>query len=144
MTPVMMACGEGQVDLVVEFLKDDRVDWTLSYGDRLRYTAFLLAVRGNHVDVVRWMIASGREIGVQAEIDDYSLGEMRNALGIARGFRLEQVAQMLREFYGNQVRTRFAWRKMLKIGGRPRSSLSLSVLFLFSFLAFISSSLSNI
>ena len=111
-TAVMMACAEGLTDIV----RAMRVDLNVR-TEGLGLTPLLLAVRGNHMDVLKWMVASGREIDFQAEVEDYSLGEMRNALGLAKKLKHWEIAQLLREFYTHQVRTRFALREILKFPG---------------------------
>lgn len=59
-TPLALACSNGKVDVVKVLLRDPRV--SLNDEDSAGKTPLKHAAANKYVEVVKWMIASGREV----------------------------------------------------------------------------------
>jgi len=94
-TPFMHACYLGNYSCVRLLLKDSRVK--VDEPNKDGSTSFRLAASKGHLDVIRWWIASGREV---------NWGEPGNA-------KSDAVASLLRDFKENSGETRQRVRKEL-------------------------------
>ena len=77
-TPFSYACANGLPSCVREMLKDSRVK--VNEPDRDGYTPLFWAARDGYLDVIKWWIASGREMDL-GEPGDI---EKTDAIGVAK------------------------------------------------------------
>ena len=107
-TPFYWACHFGNTSCVREMLKDSRVNVNEpSYG----YTPLRGAAYYGDIDVIKWWIASGREMDLGTEND------MTDAIGVAERESKTEVATMLERFKSDAAKTRSEVRKQLGITG---------------------------
>ena len=105
-TPFMIAC-DGHTSCVRELLKDSRVK--VNEPNNNRYTPLWIAAAGAHLDVIKWWIASGREIDLGKP------GEWEtDAIGEAKENGKTNVVTLLQRFKNDPAKTRHAVR--LEIG----------------------------
>jgi len=102
-TPFYCACF-GYTSSVREMLKDSRVkvNERNSYG----YTPLHMAAYGDHFDIIKWWIASGREMDLGKPGDVYKT----DAIGGAKEQGETEVVTLLERFKENPVETRHAMR----------------------------------
>ena len=102
-TPFYCACF-GYTSSVREMLKDSRVkvNERNSYG----YTPLHMAAYGDHFDIIKWWIASGREMDLGKPGDVYKT----DAIGGAKEQGKTDVVTLLERFKENPVETRHAVR----------------------------------
>ena len=103
-TAFMNACSKGSTFCVREMLKDSRVK--VNEPDNNGHTPLWRAARHGHLDVIKWWIASGREMDLGTPGDIYKT----DAIGIAEMKRKTEVATLLERFMENPVETRHAVR----------------------------------
>ena len=98
-TPFYFACC-GHTSCVREMLKDSRVK--LNEPPKNGWTPLYRAAYHNHLDIIRWWIASGREIdlGTPGDVDK------TDAIGAARKNGETEVATLLERFKENPGETR--------------------------------------
>ena len=110
-TPFYHACG-GHVSCVREMLKDSRVK--VNEPDKDGETPLWRAAHRGHCDVVKWWIASGREIdlGTPGDVD------RTDAIGKARKRGKTEVVTLLERFKSDATKTRSEVRKELGITGQ--------------------------
>jgi len=106
-TPFYLACG-GYPSCARLLLKDSRVK--LNEPFKIGYTPLWHAACNGHLDVIKWWIASGREMNLGKPGDDTKT----DAIGGAKKYRKTLVVILLERFKGNQGETRHAVR--LEIG----------------------------
>ena len=106
-TPFFWACREGRTSCVREMLKDSRVNVKTPDNEgrtRLRFAAYY-----GHLDVIKWWIASEREMDLGTPGDvDYT-----DAIGVAMNRGKTEVVAPLERFKENPVETRHAMRMEL-------------------------------
>jgi len=103
-TPFFWACREGRTSCVREMLKDSRVEVNDPQTDR-RTPLWVAAARG-YLGVMKWWIASGREMDLGRPGDvDYT-----DAIGVAKERGKTEVVALLERFKENPVETRHAMR----------------------------------
>ena len=107
-TPFNYACSNGSTSCVREMLKDSRVK--VNEPDSDGYTPLWRAANNGHLDIIKWWIASGREMNLGKPGDDAKT----DAIGGAKKYRKTLVVILLERFKGNQGETRHAVR--LEIG----------------------------
>jgi len=103
-TPVFVACRDGHTPCVRELLEDSGVKVNEPVSDRrtpLRCAAFL-----GHLDVIKWWIASGREMDLGKPGDVYRT----DAIGFAKMYDYAEVATLLERFKSDASQTRHAVR----------------------------------
>ena len=106
-TPFDLACANGRTSCVREMLKDSRVKVNEPSNDG--YTPLRRAARNGHLDVIKWWIASGREIDLGKP------EELRtDAIGVAKRYDKTEVVTLLERFKSDAVKTRSEVR--LEIG----------------------------
>ena len=100
-TPFYFACF-GRTSCVREMLKDSRVKVNDSDNDGI--TPLWVAATFGHLDIIRWWIASGREmdLGKPGDVDK------TDAIGKAKQRGKTEVATLLERFKENPVETRYA------------------------------------
>jgi len=102
-TPFFVACRDGHTPCVREMLKDSRVKVNEPMSDRR--TPLCSAASRGQLDVIKWWIASGREM---------DLGKPGNgrtdAIGAAKKWRKTEVATLLERFKSDAAQTRHALR----------------------------------
>jgi len=103
-TPFYWACNGGYTSCVRELLKDSRVkvNQPIVFG----YTPLWNAAYHGHLDIIRWWIASGREMNLGKPGDVYRT----DAIGRAKERDRTEVVTLLERFKENPVETRHAVR----------------------------------
>ena len=103
-TPFYYACYHGFTSCVCEMLKDSRVK--LNKPDRDGETPLWWAAGYGHLDVIKWWIASGREmdLGKPGDVDK------TDAIGGAKEQGKTEVVALLESFKKNPLDTRHAMR----------------------------------
>jgi len=109
-TPLCYASGKGLTSRVREMLKDSRVKVNENNNG---YTLLYWAAHNGHIDIIKWWIASGREVDLGKP------GEVKrpDAVGIAMERGHAGVVTLLERFQENPVETRGEVRKELGITG---------------------------
>ena len=103
-TPFLFACRYGSTSCVREMLKDSRVK--VNETDTDGRTPFWFAAARDHLDIIKWWIASEREMDLGKPGDlDYT-----DAIGVAKEEGNTEVATLLERFKENPVETRHAVR----------------------------------
>jgi len=104
--PFCCACSNGSASCVREMLKDSRVK--VNEPDMNGYTSLDWAARYGHLNVIKWWIASGREmdLGTPGDIDK------TDAIGAAKRDSETEVVTLLERFKSDATQTRHAggWR----------------------------------
>jgi len=106
-TPFLYACY-GRTSCVREMLKDSRVKVNEPDGDG--WTPLWRAACYGHLDVIKWWIASGREMDLGTPGDIYHT----DAIGGAKKYDKTEVASLLERFKSDPTETRHVVR--LKLG----------------------------
>ena len=103
-TPFLCACFYGNPSCVREMLKDSRVKPNEPDDDG--WTPLYLAARGGHLDIIRWWIASGREMDIGKPGDV----EKMDAIGKAKENGKTEVVSLLEGFKSDAAQTRYPMR----------------------------------
>ena len=103
-TPFSVACASGSTSCVREMLKDSRVK--VSEPNRFGYTPLWGAAQNGHLDVIKWWIASGREmhLGKPGDVDK------TDAIGAAKMYGYTEVVTLLERLKSDPTQTRHAMR----------------------------------
>jgi len=101
-TPFLVACAEGKTSCVRLLLKDSRVKVNKGSNGR-EYTPLWWAAHGGHLDIVKWWMASGREMDLGIPNNWES-----DVLEIARRRNKTNVAALLDKYVKNPTGTRSA------------------------------------
>jgi len=125
-TPFQRACGSGRTSCVRLLLKDSRVK--VNEPNNGGYTPLRIAAGKRHLDVIKWWIASGREINLgklgNEETDAIGAASPRRAEGESwsnfqeRKRQFDPVASLLQNFETDSAKTRRDVRKELRIAGQ--------------------------
>ena len=103
-TPFYLACANGRPSCVREMLKDSRVKVT--EPDKYGFTPLWWASRDGHIDIIKWWIASGRELDLGTPRDvNYT-----DAIEVAKERGKTEVVALLERFKKNLKETRQAVR----------------------------------
>ena len=110
-TPFFYACG-GSPSSVREMLKDSRVK--VNEPDNYGHTPLWRAAAHGHLDIIRWWIASGREmdLGTPGDVDK------TDAIGVAKMYGQKEVVTLLERFKSDVAKTRSEVRRQLGITGQ--------------------------
>ena len=110
-TPFFWACY-GHTSCVREMLKDSRVK--VSEPNRFGTTPLGYAAYGGRLDIIKWWIASGREmdLGKPGDVDK------TDAIGGAKKNGKTEVVALLKRFKSDAAKTRSEVRKELGITGQ--------------------------
>ena len=100
--------------MVKELLRDARVDTTLMAENG--GTALWIAAQKGHCDVIKWILASGRELG-ELEAKGKAKNGIYTPLGIAKQSNHPLVVALLERFTANPVATRRELRLELGVSG---------------------------
>jgi len=117
-TPFYIACY-GRTSCVRELLKDSRVK--VNEPDNYGETPLWWAARDGYLDVIRWWIASGREMDLGKPGDI----KKTDAIGAAKQQDKTEVVTLLERFKGDAAKTRSEVRKELGITGQYHSFFSI-------------------
>jgi len=109
-TPFMAACFYGNESCVRLLLQDLRVMVNEPYEG---YTPLKWAADKGHQNVIKWWIASGREMNLGTPGNDKT-----DAIGAAKRKGKTEVASLLERFKSNATKTRKEIRKQLRIIGQ--------------------------
>ena len=103
-TPFFFACSTGYTSCAREMLKDSRVEANEPTNDG--ETPLWRAAYYGHLDVIKWWIASGREmdLGKPEDVD------RTDAIGVAKEYGETEVATLLERFKNNPEETRHNMR----------------------------------
>ena len=115
-TPFGISCVNGSTSCVREMLKDSRVE--LNEPDESGNPPIVWTVAYEHIDIIRWWIASGREIDL-GKLADF----MMDAIETARENVQGEIAKLLERFKENPEETRGEVRRELGIKGQCSCSL---------------------
>ena len=107
-TPFFWACEYGQLSCVREMLKDSRVKVNEPHDDG--YTPLWIAAYHGHLDVIKWWIASGREMDLGKPGDSKT-----DVIGVAKERGKAEVMTLLERFKSDAAKTRSEVRKELGI-----------------------------
>jgi len=102
-TPFCIACEDGSTSCIREMLKDSRVK--VNEADREGHTPLWRAANYGRLDIIKWWIASGREI----DLGKSGVRET-DAIGRAKERGMTKVVTLLERFKENPVETRHAMR----------------------------------
>ena len=118
-TPFYLACCDGYPSCAREMLKDSRVK--VNEPDNNGWTPLYLAAYLGHLDIIKWCIASGREIdlGKPGDVDK------TDAIGGAKKEGETEVVTLLERFKSDAAKTRSEVRKELGITGQYPSFFSI-------------------
>ena len=119
-TPFFSACG-GRPSCAREMLKDSRVK--VNEPNNSGPTPLWRAAYEGHFDVIKWWIASGREmdLGIPGDVD------WTDAIGGAKESNKTEVVTLLERFKENPVKTRHAVR--LELGDELAAEMFALVVF---------------
>jgi len=128
-TPFSYACG-GRPSCVREMLKDSRAK--VNEPAKIGLTPLHRAARYGSLDVIKWWIASGREmdLGEPGDVDK------TDAIGKAKIMGNTEVVTLLERFKSDAAKTRGEVRLELGINGQYYSYYYYSILFLCLFSSF--------
>jgi len=106
-TPFYYACAHGYPSCVREMLKDSRVK--VNEPNRNGYPPLFCAAYFGHLDIIKWWIASGRQmdLGKPGDIDK------TDAIGGAKIYGRTKVVSLLERFKENPEETRYVVRVKL-------------------------------
>jgi len=106
----MIACVCGSTSCVRLLLQDHRVK--VNESDHDGATTLCWAAKNGHLDVIKWWIASGREMDLGKPGKDKT-----DAIGVAKADGKTEVKTLLKAFKSSATKTRAAVRKELGITG---------------------------
>ena len=131
-TPFYLACLRG-FTCFREMLKDSRVEVKELTKDG--FAPLWSAAYFGHLEVIKWWIASGREmnLGKPRDVDK------TDAIGAAKKEGKKEVVTLLERFKSDAAKTRSEVRKQFAINGQNPYSSCDSILFLFSSFFILSS-----
>jgi len=118
-TPFYLACLYGYPSCAREMLKDSRVK--VNEPDKDGWTPLWRAAYFGHLDVIRWWIASGREMDLGTPGD---VGKT-DSIGVAKEEGKTEVVTLLERFRSDAAKTRSEVRKELGITGQYPSFFSI-------------------
>ena len=119
-TPFLSACRFGFASCVREMLKDSRVK--VNEPDIQGHTPLWNAADDGYLDIIKWWIASGREmnLGKPGDVD------RTDAIGKAKQQAKTEIANLLERFKSDAAKTRTEVRKELGITGQYPSFFSIN------------------
>jgi len=110
-TAISFGCRFGCESVIQVLLKDPRVDVTLC--DHEGHTPLWWASWKGKQEVIEWLIASGRDLGVNLKGDHW--GQASTALEIARVRRKTDIISLLERFMTDSMQTRHEVRVKLGV-----------------------------
>jgi len=122
-TPFYLACQNGSPSCVLEMLKDSRVK--VNEPDNDGRTPLWWAAHDGPLDIIRWWIASGREMDLGESGD---VGKT-NAIGEAKDHGKTEVVTLLERFKSDAAKTRHAMR--LELGWHDEAAAEMFALVVF-------------
>ena len=113
-TPFLLACFEGKTSCARLLLKDLRVEVGVDQKKMpQRFSPLLCAAHKGHLDIIKWWIASGREMDLGTPGN-----RQTDAIGEAEKKGETEVVTLLKRFKGDAAKTRSEVRKELGIIGQ--------------------------
>jgi len=109
-TPFLLACAEGRTEVVKELLRNGQV--LLNTPDKDGYTPLSLAAGAGYIDLIRWWVASGREVDLGEKP-----GKNADSVACAKKNNRTAVVTLLKAFKDNPQQVRGEVRKELRITG---------------------------
>jgi len=111
-TPFFLACYWGYTSCVRVMLKDIRVE--VNEPDSDGNSPLWWAARSGNLEVLKWWIASGREmdLGKPGDIDE------TDAIGVAKKYGKTDIATLLERFKKDAAKTRSEVKKELRVTGQ--------------------------
>ena len=127
-TPFAISCLKGRVPVVQLFLKDSRVDVTLA--DDSGCTPLWMSSYFGILEVVEWLIASGRDLGDlnKKGKEKWGEGKKYSTFEIARNY--PEVLSLLERFQANPMQTRHEVRLKLGLQDELAAELFAVIVFL--------------
>ena len=122
-TPFNFACLYGATSCVRELLKDSRVK--VNEPATNGYAPLLNAARDGHLDVIRWWLASGRDIDLGKPGDIF----FTDAIAAAKNYGRKEVVSLLERFKSDATQTRRAMR--LELGWYDEAAAEVFALVVF-------------
>jgi len=124
-TPFALACACGSVQVVRVFLKDPQVNVLLEDG--YGCTPLWAAADNCAIEVIEWLIASGRDLG-DVSVKKGKLGTTEfTALDIAKAKKFTEVATLLEKFIATPTFLRQQIRRKLNFAGSCSSFSPLKI-----------------
>lgn len=108
LTPLMIACSENNIEAVALLLQDSRVDASLH--DKDNTTAIWYTCSGGCLDILRLMIASGKELDVHHQTTMFK-DTSPTCLDIAKEMSGQGLVSLLEDFISNPDATRYKVRQ---------------------------------
>ena len=125
-TSLLLACLKGRKEAVVGMLQDWRVNVNLA--DYAGCTPLWWACQCDHLEIVKWLLASGRELDLERKGRFY--GREMTPLEVARTNNKREMAELLSNFAADKTRTRLQVRLELKLHRVLAAELFVLVVFL--------------
>ena len=125
-TSLLLACLKGRKEAVVGMLQDWRVNVNLA--DYAGCTPLWWACQCDHLEIVKWLLASGRELDLERKGRFY--GREMTPLEVARTNNKREMAELLSNFASDKVQTRLMVRLELKLHHVLAAELFALVVFL--------------
>jgi ankyrin repeat protein len=125
-TPFRVGCFNGKVGVVKVLLSDSRVD--INMADNKGCTPLWYASCYEHLEVIKWMIASGREINLDKK--GKRAGNQYTATEIARREKKTEVVSLLERLMANPIQTRHETRAELGLVDKDAAELFAVTVFL--------------
>jgi hypothetical protein len=122
-TPFFLACENGKTSCVQLLLRDVRVK--VSEPNAHGGTPLRFAARYGHLGVIKWWIASGREMNLGIAMDSHT-----DAIGEAKGWGESRMATLLEKYKANPTQTRHEVRMELGLFQEMVGELFALVVFL--------------
>ena len=122
-TPFLSTCYYGSASCAREMLKDSRV--MVNEPTNLGFTPLWCAASNGCLNVIKWLIASGREmdLGKPGDIDK------TDAIGKAKQYEYSEVVTLLESFKDNPVKTRYQVRVKLGLVDETAAEMFARVVF---------------
>lgn len=113
-TALHLACMNGKGNAVKLLLRDSRVEVNLA--DKLGCSPLWYAAQGGHMEVVHWLLASGRkfDLGLKGK----GMGRPLTAVQVARMIEREDLAALLEEYEADFTAVVGKLRQLLEITGK--------------------------
>jgi len=109
-TPFMIACSMGHTASVRLLLKDSRL--RVNEPDKNGHTPLKRVAYNGHLDIIRWWIASGREMDLGQPGNDKTY-----AIAAAQRSKMTESVSLLERFKSNSLQTRGEIRDELDVIG---------------------------
>ena len=127
-TPFFLACHDEEIETAKVLLRDPQVD--INPPNNLGRTPLWIACCYGNAAVIKWMIASGRDLFLDEKGQDWDNSEYYTALDIAETWFKTEVVSLLEGFVKNQTQTRHEVRVELGVVDALAAELFATTVFL--------------